>query len=414
VAQVTKPCSSPVVSLRTHPMSHTKLFAFVFLLASAVVQANQCPRDGECPAAALQNGVSLLQTKLQTNVQSRTHPSHKNSMALSRIQDFCSQPTIKSTSKPQWYSCRVLNSTCQTGASLSNPPSLVLWQIMHAAQAEPNELQLGNAVFLPDNAEIRWLDDGTMTSSLIHKISHHLESVTGSNKLCESFMLLRPGASRANVFRTAVLWRYGGMYLDHKLMLVEDLHNWIDLSKSNYATAPKNNMPEGVWNAVLYASRPYLSLTLCWIEHQIENVGNRAYFSDRDPFVWDKQHDIGNYLKTTGPSALYDAWQEYLDGKCGALHNTSMDMQLDRYGCPKPPAMLDGVKVDMCLKMTDGRATVWQNVMWHAQGQAESAYYGDLYMGHMLYCDEVFDPSKLPDNKYDEHVRNRDPCLDLL
>jgi len=57
-------------------MSHTKFVAVVFQFASAVVQANQCPRDGECPTAALQNGVSLLQTRLQTNaIEDQMHRS---------------------------------------------------------------------------------------------------------------------------------------------------------------------------------------------------------------------------------------------------------------------------------------------------------------------------------------------------
>jgi len=54
-------------------MSHTKFVAVVLLLASAVVQAKQCSSDGECLTAALQNGVSLLQTKLQTNVIEDSH-----------------------------------------------------------------------------------------------------------------------------------------------------------------------------------------------------------------------------------------------------------------------------------------------------------------------------------------------------
>jgi len=49
-------------------MSHPKFLVVVFLLASAVVQANHCLRDDECPSDTLQNGVSMLQTKLQTNV----------------------------------------------------------------------------------------------------------------------------------------------------------------------------------------------------------------------------------------------------------------------------------------------------------------------------------------------------------
>jgi len=42
--------------------------AAMVMMASAVVQANQCPRGGECPSdSEPQNGVSLLQTKFQMN-----------------------------------------------------------------------------------------------------------------------------------------------------------------------------------------------------------------------------------------------------------------------------------------------------------------------------------------------------------
>jgi len=49
-------------------MAHTKFVALFFLLACAVVQANQCSRVGGCPSdGESQNSVSLLQTKLQTD-----------------------------------------------------------------------------------------------------------------------------------------------------------------------------------------------------------------------------------------------------------------------------------------------------------------------------------------------------------
>ena len=50
-------------------MSHTKFVALFLLLASGVVQANQCSRDGGCPSdGESQNVASLLQTKLQMDV----------------------------------------------------------------------------------------------------------------------------------------------------------------------------------------------------------------------------------------------------------------------------------------------------------------------------------------------------------
>ena len=67
--QLTEAGNSPVVSLPNYPMSCAKLVAAVFLIASTVGQASQCTRDGECPSdGESQNGVLLLQTKLQTDV----------------------------------------------------------------------------------------------------------------------------------------------------------------------------------------------------------------------------------------------------------------------------------------------------------------------------------------------------------
>lgn len=118
--QLTEAGNSPVVSIPNYPMSRTNFVAAVFLFAGTVVQASQCTRDGECPSAdEPQNGVSLLQTKLQTNiieeprdpdlslpgkcgfnaecprdyklaeVNSTTDPSHveKNSRTLARLHD---------------------------------------------------------------------------------------------------------------------------------------------------------------------------------------------------------------------------------------------------------------------------------------------------------------------------------------
>jgi len=50
-------------------MSRSMCVTVAFMLASAMVQADQCPSGGECPRdGEPQNGVSLLQTQLQANV----------------------------------------------------------------------------------------------------------------------------------------------------------------------------------------------------------------------------------------------------------------------------------------------------------------------------------------------------------
>ena len=59
-------------------MARAMCMAVMFMLATAVVQANQCSSGGECPRDdEPQNLVSLLQTKLRMNVL-EDGPSMKN------------------------------------------------------------------------------------------------------------------------------------------------------------------------------------------------------------------------------------------------------------------------------------------------------------------------------------------------
>merc|ERR1712106_337201 len=57
--------------------------AVMFMLATAVVQANQCSSGGECPSDdEPQNLVSLLQTKLRMNVLEDGPSTMKNPSAM--------------------------------------------------------------------------------------------------------------------------------------------------------------------------------------------------------------------------------------------------------------------------------------------------------------------------------------------
>jgi len=63
------PCRPFAITPNSFQMARAICMAIIFMLATAIVQANQCPSGGECPSDdEPQNLVSLLQAKLRMNV----------------------------------------------------------------------------------------------------------------------------------------------------------------------------------------------------------------------------------------------------------------------------------------------------------------------------------------------------------
>ena len=77
------PCVFFAIALNSCQMVRAMCMAVTFMLATAVVQANQCSGGGECPSdAEPKNSASLLQTKLRMNVLEDGPSMMKNPSAM--------------------------------------------------------------------------------------------------------------------------------------------------------------------------------------------------------------------------------------------------------------------------------------------------------------------------------------------
>ncbi len=115
--------------------------------------------------------------------------------------------------------------------------------------------------------------------------------------------MLRPGAYRADLWRAAVLWKYGGLYLDHKLIMIKPLGEWLDLRKTDHAIFAQDDprlFTHSLWNAVAYSSNPNLAVYACILRQIVNNVATRTY---------------SGYLEITGPQAWYAGAHLYATGK---------------------------------------------------------------------------------------------------
>ncbi len=128
-----------------------------------------------------------------------------------------------------WLSCKVVNGRCQTNLPAGDVTGrgIILWQTTRTISPIPSDLAQHNAKFLPDGSEIRWVDDAGMVS-MMSVISSEMAQAGVMNNLCEAFLLLRPGAFRADMWRAAVLWKYGGLYMDHHLALTTDFSKFFE------------------------------------------------------------------------------------------------------------------------------------------------------------------------------------------
>ena len=145
----------------------------------------------------------------------------------------------------------------------------------------PNSIQIHNARFVPNRTEIRWLHDDQMSCMMRVAGMEFMESTNNSANVCLSYFNLRPGAFRADLWRALVLWKYGGLYLDHKLMMVAHVSKWINLNRSKYAMVPTNDpdfCTPCLHNGIAYASEERLSLYSCVVKQIVSNVDQKMVF----------------------------------------------------------------------------------------------------------------------------------------
>jgi len=100
---------------------------------------------------------------------------------------------------------------------------------------------------------------------------------------------LRPWAYRVDLWRLMILWEVGGIYLDAKMKLFDNISKWVDIDKDEFATC-LDGRPNAYWQAVL-ALRPRLPVVLNVIRDIVVNI-SKHYYGDTP-------------IAITGPDALY-------------------------------------------------------------------------------------------------------------
>ena len=84
--------------------------------------------------------------------------------------------------------------------------------------------------FLPEGAEIRFIDHHSGMLEYASDLSDVLAICANIKGFYDALVMLRPVAFRADLLRAALLWQHGGLWMDHKMVLVEPLASLIDLT----------------------------------------------------------------------------------------------------------------------------------------------------------------------------------------
>ena len=155
-----------------------------------------------------------------------------------------------------------------------------------------------------------------------------LESA-GVRGTLKAFQDLRPGAFKADVWRYAILWACGGVYVDGKMRLAQDWDAFLrkEMTLGQYkfddgndhliscidrwvTRLDKNQTIKGVWQGLLVSTPRHPDL-LRVLKHVVDNVEHRRYFPDEGKL---------EMLYVTGPAAFARATQTPGSGWKGRIH----------------------------------------------------------------------------------------------
>ena len=193
----------------------------------------------------------------------------------------------------------------------------------------------GGATWPAASTDIRWpshyrflyYDDDDMMKSMA-QLDPLLEAEGVSGTL-KAFQDLRPGAFKADIWRYAILWACGGIYVDGKMRLAQDwdafLRKEMTLGKYTFddggdhliscidrwvTRLDRNQTIKGVWQGLLVSTPRHPDL-LRVLRHVVDNVVHRRYFPDEGKL---------EMLYVTGPAAFARATQTAGSGWKGRIH----------------------------------------------------------------------------------------------
>ena len=113
---------------------------------------------------------------------------------------------------------------------------LIWWQI-YSNQTILEKVNAHNLQKLPPGTEIRFVEHHQGMLQHAKEIDAILARCANITGFYEAFVLLRPVSFRSDLMRAALLWAYGGLYMDHKVVLMTPLDHFVDVS-SNVAVLP--------------------------------------------------------------------------------------------------------------------------------------------------------------------------------
>jgi mannosyltransferase OCH1-like enzyme len=142
-----------------------------------------------------------------------------------------------------------------------------------------------------------------------------------SKDILDAYILLKPSAYKADLWRYCILYKYGGIYLDIKFESVDDF-KLITLKKELFV---QDNIHDGIYNGFMIC-QPNNDILLRCINKIINNVKNRYY--GNDPFcvtgskmmydLFDKKEKNNLLLHQGGSSISYNGiiiFKEYFEYK---------------------------------------------------------------------------------------------------
>ena len=115
-----------------------------------------------------------------------------------------------------------------------------------------------------------------------------------------------------------MMWRFGGMYLDHKMFLAAPLSDWLDLSAdkiplfNDVIEVAEGENGKAVWQGILWSPRPKHFVWEAVLKHQIKMITERPSCDQVYQFLHDPNGQ-GCCLGITGPVAVFRGLQSHID-----------------------------------------------------------------------------------------------------
>lgn len=207
-----------------------------------------------------------------------------------------------------------------------------------------------------------------------------------------------------------VLWAYGGMYLDVKIVLKEPVSEWVDFHNDTLALVEdvglrsSTGKKQGYWNAMM-AAAPNSWVMGRVIRHVVQNIRKRSYGRENAPedcMLPTACSSAAPVFGITGPAAFFRAAEDALaeaEKAWGGDESWSHVRQKlqpavraathkwesrDKFGKVNPHSMVQSV--------TTGTTIASINDDVHRITHQESPAYTELWRKHMVYCNEPGPP----------------------